>query len=100
MVTQSTYMLCDPAMAFSLFLGSAAEWWSHDRVRVNEPPRYLEVDLRGEQDDGPSKVSITFTEEVPGTLVTVRDESAEADNNAPLWEGRLRRLSDDLGAAS
>lgn len=93
-------MLCDPAMAFSLFMGDAAEWWSHDRVRVYEPPRYLEVDSRSQHDDVSSIVRVTFTEEIPGTRVTLRDESREAHNNAPLWQDRLRKLCDDLGAPS
>ncbi len=100
MVTKSVYLMCDREMAFSLFMGHAAQWWSHDRVRVYEPPRHLEVDLSRAGDAAPRMVRVTFKEEVPGTRITVRDNSPQSDNTASLWEERLRGLSDDLGAAS
>ncbi len=100
MITSSVYMMCDREMAFSLFMGHAVQWWSHDRVRVYEPPRYLEVDLSHGNDEPPRMVRVSFDEEVPGTRVTLQDESPHAHNSATLWDARLRDLNNDLGGAS
>lgn len=100
MVTNSVYMLCDREMAFSLFMGHAAQWWSHDRVRVYEPPRYLEVDLRPNSDETPRMVRVTFEEEIPGTRITLQDDAPQTRNTASLWQERLHALNQDLGAAS